>query len=374
MKKPVEVRIGTKSLAFGCFKRFIVLDCKMLESHEMILAHELTHCKYHDNITNILIAALRRIYWFSPIAVKALDMINSDMELLCDERALERFRIRKDEYAMLLYRSVKMNDEKETKLISAASMSTAGKQLIRRLSFLNRTKKTKITTFAVSLLLLVAISTSCLTNPIIEGQENNAEIYMSSFASLAASGGTALPEAGDKVTARGFIDMMLLALDAAELPSASRTTLEVFKEGGAECFYDMLCAEYDEHRPAVTVKFISKIDLDSSLTVQQAAFLMNHMLIYLNRGEIFVEGTDGETDNKLYIPAFIEYSELEKLSAALLAKGDSKAELTVKKLNAFYRVDSYEHLLPTENDDGEPLTEAELEAAKLELQKLHPYI
>jgi len=374
IKRDIPVYIGRKSLVYGCFDSFVVLDGDMLDSCEMILAHELTHLKRRDNMMNILIAILRRLYWFNPIVTKGLDMISNDMELICDYRAVNRFMIRKDEYAMLLYKSVKMNDEKEGRLVTSASMSSAGKQLIRRLNFLSRTKKTRIGVMLVSLILLAAIATSCLTNPMIAMEENNSEIYMASFASMAASGGAALPEANDKVTAGGFIDMMITALNSADLPQPACTRLEAIKEGGAEYFIEMLKSDYKEHRAAVNAELIDKIVLEDAVSNEEAAFLMNHMIIYLSRDRVFVKDETGEVDSKLYIPTFVQRDEIEALCQAIIESGQENAENNVKKLNAFLVMKSYDGI-PTKNfETGLPLTEEEIEQCKLELQSVYPIV
>nr|MBQ4319638.1 hypothetical protein [Clostridia bacterium] len=150
--------------------------------------------------------------------------------------------------------------------------------------------------------------------------------------------------------------------------------LNVFKDGGAEVFYDKLCAEYTEYRPAVVKNLLEGIDLDSGVSKQQAAFLMNHMLIYLGRDNVFQTDETGEVDPRLYVPTYVQRDEIESLCKAILASGQENAEMTVKKLNAFYVMKTYDGL-PTENyKTGQPLTEEEIEQQKLELQQIFPIV
>ena len=57
---------------------------------ELILAHERIHVARRDVLGNALIAALRCVYWFNPLAWIAADRFRRDQELACDETVVTR--------------------------------------------------------------------------------------------------------------------------------------------------------------------------------------------------------------------------------------------------------------------------------------------
>lgn len=57
---------------------------------ELILAHERIHLARHDVLGNALLAALRCVYWFNPLAWIAVDRFRRDQELACDETVVSR--------------------------------------------------------------------------------------------------------------------------------------------------------------------------------------------------------------------------------------------------------------------------------------------
>jgi TonB family protein len=57
---------------------------------ELILAHERIHLARRDVLGNALLAALRCVYWFNPLAWIAADRFRRDQELACDETVVTR--------------------------------------------------------------------------------------------------------------------------------------------------------------------------------------------------------------------------------------------------------------------------------------------
>ncbi|MGN7726188.1 TonB family protein [Luteimonas sp. 22616] len=57
---------------------------------ELILAHERIHIARRDVLGNALLAALRCVYWFNPLAWIAADRFRRDQELACDETVVTR--------------------------------------------------------------------------------------------------------------------------------------------------------------------------------------------------------------------------------------------------------------------------------------------
>jgi len=57
---------------------------------DLILAHERIHLARRDVLGNALLAALRCVYWFNPLAWIAADRFRRDQELACDESVVAR--------------------------------------------------------------------------------------------------------------------------------------------------------------------------------------------------------------------------------------------------------------------------------------------
>src|SRR5690606_15857979 len=57
---------------------------------ELILAHERIHLARRDVLGNALLAALRCVYWFNPLAWIAASRFRHDQELACDESVVAR--------------------------------------------------------------------------------------------------------------------------------------------------------------------------------------------------------------------------------------------------------------------------------------------
>ena len=60
------------------------------DERALILAHERIHLARRDVLGNALLAALRCVYWFNPLAWIAADRFRRDQELACDETVVAR--------------------------------------------------------------------------------------------------------------------------------------------------------------------------------------------------------------------------------------------------------------------------------------------
>lgn len=60
------------------------------DERALILAHERIHLARRDVLGNALLAALRCVYWFNPLAWLAADRFRRDQELACDETVIAR--------------------------------------------------------------------------------------------------------------------------------------------------------------------------------------------------------------------------------------------------------------------------------------------
>lgn len=105
----VRIRVSDQvesPLVCGLFRPVILLPAKVdLNGGELewILEHERAHIKYWDILTKYLMNIVVCVYWFHPLVWVMADYLNRDMELACDEAALENRNLHDREgYALLL--------------------------------------------------------------------------------------------------------------------------------------------------------------------------------------------------------------------------------------------------------------------------------
>lgn len=65
------------------------MDLENVRSLEHILRHEYVHIKRFDNLWKIVVLAAVCVHWFNPLAWVMWRCFNRDMELACDQRAVE---------------------------------------------------------------------------------------------------------------------------------------------------------------------------------------------------------------------------------------------------------------------------------------------
>ena len=89
---------------FGVFRPRIYLPEGLSESDvSCILAHERAHIRRKDHIVKLLCVAVLSVHWFNPLAWLGVKLMTSDMELSCDEMALNEIsHEHRKEYARAL--------------------------------------------------------------------------------------------------------------------------------------------------------------------------------------------------------------------------------------------------------------------------------
>ncbi len=351
LRRDIPIRVGDKSLTYGFLHPFVILDGRMLDNAEMISAHELIHIRRRDCGINVLLEILTRLYWFQPLVGWGIGRMIDDRELLCDREAIEKFHFRKDAYAMMLYRSVRSG--RSEGISAAATMSAAGRQVIRRVEAVRQNAKPRLATVIVCLLLVMGICTSCLTDPQLSAAvpRHTAE-FMENYAALAGGAVEALPGEKDTVTVRGYLDMLFTALDsdAVPLPDAVQARFDYLKARGAAYFTQEILKN----------KYTASFSPDDEITRECAAYLTEQLLLCLERdlpassgltvdasGSLTVD-SEGSwpygDDPSRQVPAMMDAWVYREMLDAVAAKAESGAipETAAQKLNAFYTSKSYE--------------------------------
>ncbi|KDR95502.1 Signal transducer regulating beta-lactamase production, contains metallopeptidase domain [Peptoclostridium litorale DSM 5388] len=146
---------------------FIPESLKDIEHNklEMILLHELAHCKRNDIVINISILIYQCIYWFNPVVVYAFQMMKSDMEPACDSIVIEIIGMQNaKEYGMVLLDTIeKISIHKSSPL--TAGISENKKQLKRRILMIGKHSKKSKLAIVTGILAMLLVGCGFLSEP-----------------------------------------------------------------------------------------------------------------------------------------------------------------------------------------------------------------
>lgn len=124
-----------------------------------IIAHEKTHIKRGDHIIKLIAMAALSLHWFDPLVWVSYRLMVKDMELSCDEKAVQSFDsdVRKDYANALLNMSVKQN--------GLYGMLAFGESNIKaRIKGVLSLKKPKVIAAVTAVVLLIVAAVCLLTN------------------------------------------------------------------------------------------------------------------------------------------------------------------------------------------------------------------
>ena len=150
----------------GCIKPIIVLPTELLqdrnhESLRAIVAHEMIHIKWLDNVTKILLLVLQSIHWFNPFVWFAFDRIRKDCETACDAEAVRFYcDAMKKKYASTLLEML----EKQSGKVGLNPILAFGESNIKeRIREVMKNKKYTRTAVAAAIVLMFVLSIFLLT-------------------------------------------------------------------------------------------------------------------------------------------------------------------------------------------------------------------
>ena len=130
------------------------------ETNEKVLLHEIMHLKRLDSLQNILWCILRCLHWCNPFMHYIFNIIGNDMEMLCDQRVLEKLEGEdRREYGVLLLNEV---NKKYSRMPGTTSVSNGGKNISKRIEAIVRFKKYPKGMSLVSVCIAIILSLPCL--------------------------------------------------------------------------------------------------------------------------------------------------------------------------------------------------------------------
>ena len=172
---------------FGIFRPRIYIPYGLDEkSRTYILRHEQYHIAHLDHIVKLLAMLLLAVHWFNPLVWLAYYLMNSDMEMRCDENVIAALGAeQKADYSRTLLSFVKPKA-----FIAGISLGFGGNQTKRRILnvlHFHRPRKWIAAAAAGGCLCLIAV---CVTNPIrIRSNPGASQKEFPPFAPSATAGG-----------------------------------------------------------------------------------------------------------------------------------------------------------------------------------------
>ena len=157
--KIISVKGINSAFICGIFSPVLVLPSER-ETDEKILLHEIMHLKSFDSLQNILWCLLRCLHWCNPFMHYIFNIIGNDMEMLCDQRVLEKLEgEERRDYGVLLLNEV---NKKYARMPGTTSVSNGGKNISRRIEAIVRFKKYPKGMALVSVCIAIILSLPCL--------------------------------------------------------------------------------------------------------------------------------------------------------------------------------------------------------------------
>lgn len=272
-KKHPVLYTGDSSVLLGVKSPVIIIDRHATpEEADMIILHELNHYMNFDNFYLFVSSLICCVFWFNPLVWIALHSLRFDLELFCDYKTLSKSKIRKDQYAMLLFNRV---DGKRL-LSPISAMSAAGRQLKSRIKSIARIKNGKYLPKVICASLAFVLCALCLTNPIMSQSEDK-KIYMGNFKTLTGYSGE-IPAENSPVTAEQFYGMLLIALGSVDMGESEITSFTSYLGNGSfDQFIENALKLYTFDESAE--KFLAdNLKADTILTREKAAFILDMVM------------------------------------------------------------------------------------------------
>lgn len=129
---PCVANIIGAPFTFGIFRRTVVMPADMEgEDAEILLEHELHHCKHKDTLVRLMMTLLKALYWYYIPVYFFARLLESVCEEACDERMTDgKNTADRAAYAKLLVRFASVRSA------SAVSFSNSREKLKRRIAAL----------------------------------------------------------------------------------------------------------------------------------------------------------------------------------------------------------------------------------------------
>ncbi len=149
------------AFVFGIFHPAIYLPAGLSEQErEYVLFHELTHIRRRDYLIKIIALFITAIHWFNPLVWAAYVMMESDMEMSCDESVIRRLgKGAKKEYSEAL-----LSLASEHRFPQGSPLSFGEGKVSGRVRNILRYKKRTLAVTAVLVVFVAVVAAGLLTD------------------------------------------------------------------------------------------------------------------------------------------------------------------------------------------------------------------
>ncbi len=306
------LRYGNTSMLVGCIRPTIVIREDMDRDEALfVFAHELCHYRYMDNPIIMFSAFVSCMFWYNPLIWMVRRMLRDDVEMLCDSRTIDTFRLSTAEYAKMICRHTLY-----TSYVAGCHMSASGRSLKTRLKSISHGKNDRFFPKAVSLALCVAMIAVCLTNPIVS-QNSDYEVYLENFSEISGISERVMA-LSSSTTVSGYLSNVALLLEKKISPELKRKmgngSLENFKR---------ICRKLDCLERGIKDE-VSKLHGDEVLNVKSCSVIMKSLIA------ILADGTYSSNRELSLIPEYISETEM---NSVLLMLDTAEAESLMKWYN-----------------------------------------
>ncbi|WP_273345551.1 M56 and phosphodiester glycosidase domain-containing protein [Clostridium luticellarii] len=163
----ISTHIVKSPAVFGFIHPKILLPSNMnhIVSYEQlscIIFHELTHIKRKDMLLEFIISILRSVHWFNPILLYAFYNMKQDMEIACDEMALNYCSHKKYGYTII---KLLETYQKSNAVYGMDYIINTKHEIKRRITMISSFKKNSRKLTVLSAAALIIIGAIILTDP-----------------------------------------------------------------------------------------------------------------------------------------------------------------------------------------------------------------
>ena len=153
----------------------VIRPCIYLPSHmseqdmEYVIAHEISHLKWHDHWWKPLGFMLLTVYWFNPVLWIAYILLCRDIELACDEKVIKAM----GPESKKPYSNALINCSVPRRTIAACPLAFGEVSVKGRIKSVLKYKKPGFWTIIVAIVIFTMVAVGFLTNPVSNKSVNS---------------------------------------------------------------------------------------------------------------------------------------------------------------------------------------------------------
>lgn len=141
-----------------------------------IILHELCHYKRKDVLLTLIIYLLKVVYWFNPIIFFALNTMQEDLEIACDNMVVSKLNKKERLYYGYTIINVLSYIDGTKNILGTTSMISDKKRLKERIKMIGENKKVSISKIIVGAVVVIMLGAITLSSKVNKVEESNSNI------------------------------------------------------------------------------------------------------------------------------------------------------------------------------------------------------